>query len=150
MPEVFFYHLQGRSIESTLPTLLEKSLERGWRVVVQGGSDERVSALDALLWTYRDESFLPHGPSSDRDASEYPIVLTARDEPIDAARVRFLIDGASLPQDEDRYERIVVLFDGSDEEALERAREQWREARGRGLDVTYWQQDSRGRWERRA
>lgn len=150
MPELLFYHLQGRSIEATLPTLLEKSLERGWKVVVQGGSEERVAALDSLLWTYRDDSFLPHGPANDRDAPEYPIVLTASDEPIDAAQVRFLIDGAMLPQDVEGYERLVVLFDGSDEEAVQGAREQWREARERGLEATYWQQDPRGRWERKA
>jgi DNA polymerase III subunit chi len=36
MTEVLFYHLQGMSLESVLPPLLEKSLERGWRVVVHG------------------------------------------------------------------------------------------------------------------
>ena len=60
MTEVLFYHLQNMSLESVLPPLLEKSLERGWRVVVQSTSQERTEALDAHLWTYRDNSFLPH------------------------------------------------------------------------------------------
>jgi DNA polymerase III subunit chi len=38
-----------------LPELLEKCLERQWRAVVQLGSDERRDALDAHLWTYRDD-----------------------------------------------------------------------------------------------
>ena len=60
MTEVLFYHLQDMSLENVLPPLLEKSLERGWRVVVQSTSEERADALDAHLWTYRDDSFLPH------------------------------------------------------------------------------------------
>ena len=58
MTEVLFYHLQNMSVENVLPPLLEKSLERGWRVVVQSTSEERADALDAHLWTYRDE-FVP-------------------------------------------------------------------------------------------
>src|SRR6185437_734858 len=59
MTEVLFYHLQDMTLENVLPPLLEKSLERGWRVVVQSSSEERADALDAHLWTYRDDSFLP-------------------------------------------------------------------------------------------
>ena len=47
MTEVLFYHLQNMSLENVLPPLLEKSLERGWRVVVQSTSPERTDALDA-------------------------------------------------------------------------------------------------------
>lgn len=57
MTEVLFYHLQNMSVESVLPPLLEKSLERGWRVVVQSTSQERAEALDAHLWTYREIRF---------------------------------------------------------------------------------------------
>src|SRR5215470_777200 len=61
MTEIVFYQLQRQPLERVLPTLIEKSLERGWRVVVQAASEERVEALDAHLWTFRDDSFLPHG-----------------------------------------------------------------------------------------
>lgn len=150
MTELLFYHLQGRPLEAVLPTLLEKSLERGWKVAVQAGSEERVEALDALLWTYRDDSFLPHGSARERDAAEQPIVLTAGADRLNGAQVRFLIDGAELPADADAYERLVLMVDGRDPEALAAARAQWKDAKARGFDVTYWQQDGQGRWERKA
>jgi DNA polymerase III subunit chi len=150
MTELLFYHLQGRPLEAVLPTLLEKSLERGWKVAVQAGSEERVEALDALLWTYRDDSFLPHGSARERDAAEQPIVLTAGADRLNGAQVRFLIDGADLPADADTYERLVLMVDGGDPDALAAAREQWKDAKARGFDVTYWQQDGQGRWERKA
>jgi len=150
MNEVLFYHLQGRGIESVLPALLERSLQRGWRVVVQGGSEERLAALDALLWTYRDDSFLPHGMADDRDAAEHPILLTTGEERSNGAQVRFLIDGAVLPPDAEAYERLVLMFDGNDEEAVAAARAQWKEGRARGFSVTYWQQNAQGGWEQKA
>lgn len=150
MPEVLFYHLQGRGIDSALPALLERSLERGWRVIVQGGSDERLAALDALLWTYRDDSFLPHGTAGDPYAAEHPILLTTGPERSNGADVRFLIDGAGLPMDASDYQRLVLIFDGSDDEAVAAARSHWLEARERGLTTTYWQQNSHGRWEQKA
>ena len=61
MSEVLFYHLEARSLEAVIPQLLEKTLERGWRAVIEVGSTERAEALDSHLWTYRDDSFLAHG-----------------------------------------------------------------------------------------
>lgn len=149
MPEVLFYHLENRALEAVLPGLLERCVERGWRVAVQGGSDERLEALDAHLWTYRDDGFLPHGMKGDRDAAEQPVLLTSDDERPNGARVRFLIDGVALPADAADYDRLVLLFDGADADALAAARTQWQAAKASGYDVTYWQQNAQGRWERK-
>jgi DNA polymerase III subunit chi len=149
MTEILFYQLQNQPLEQVLPTLLEKSLERGWRVVVQGASDERVEALDAHLWTYREDSFLPHGTAQQAEASEQPILLTARDENPNGANIRFLIDGAAIPQDISAYQRVVLIFDGDDPDALALARERWRDVKAAEIEATYWQADENGRWQRK-
>jgi len=157
MTEVLFYHLQNMALENVLPPLLEKSLERGWRVVVQSTSQERVDALDAHLWTYRDDSFLPHAAwragdvsrAGAGDAQDQPIVLAVEDGNPNRANVRFLIDNAALPADSDAYDRMVLVFNGDDGEALAAARVAWTDCKGRGFEVTYWQTDERGRWQRR-
>jgi DNA polymerase-3 subunit chi len=150
MTELLFYHLQGRRLEGALPPLLEKSLERGWRVVVQAGSEERIEALDALLWTYSDDSFLPHGTARDHDVGEQPILLTLGEDNPNHAHVRFLLDGVEVPPDAGSYQRIVVLFDGDDPDAVAAARARWADARAQGFAATYWRQDAQGRWERQA
>ena len=114
MTEVLFYHLQNMSIESVLPPLLEKSLERRWRVVVQSTSPERTDALDAHLWTYSDDSFLPHATWRAGDAQDQPIVLAVAEANPNRANVSFLIDNAALPADSGGYDRLVLVFNGDD------------------------------------
>jgi len=149
MTEVLFYHLQDTTLEGVLPPLLEKSLQRGWRVVVQAGSDERVAALDAHLWTYRDDSFLPHGTSRDQDAGDHPVILSIEENNPNAANVRFLVDRAPLPANSSDYDRLVMIFDGNDDEALAAARQAWTDSKAKGFEVTYWQADEQGRWKKR-
>jgi DNA polymerase-3 subunit chi len=146
MTELLFYHLHNQPLERVLPSLLEKSLDRGWRVVVQCASEERVEALDAHLWTFRDDSFLPHGTHKESAAGDQPIVITVNDDNPNGAAVRFLIDGAPMPADAASYERIVLMFDGGDPDAVDAARERWKAAKADGYAVTYWQPDEQGRW----
>jgi DNA polymerase-3 subunit chi len=148
--EVLFYHLQRQPIERVLPSLLERSLERGWRVVVQAATDERVEALDAHLWTYREDGFLAHGTHRESEPDAQPVLLTVHDHNPNGAHVRFLIDGAPLPADAAAYQRIVLLFDGEDDDAVAAARARWSEARAQGFEATYWQADENGRWEKKA
>ena len=149
MTEVLFYHLQNMTVENVLPPLLEKSLERGWRVVVQSTSEERADALDAHLWTYRDDSFLPHATWRVGDAADQPIVLAIDEDNPNGANVRLVVDNAALTQDAANDERMVLLFNGDDEDALALARAAWSDCKARGFDVTYWQADDRGRWQKR-
>ncbi len=149
MTEVLFYHLERQPLERVLPSLVERTVARGWRAVVQAGSDERVEALDGLLWTYTDDSFLPHGTKKDGDSAEQPVFLTTEEANPNGATVRFLVDGADLA-DLSGYNRVVYLFDGHDPSAVAQAREQWKAAKSAGHTISYWQQSPEGRWENRA
>lgn len=150
MTEILFYQLKGQALEQVLPPLIQKSLERGWRVAVQASSDERIEALDAHLWTWRDDAFVPHGTSRDAEAAEQPVLLTVDEANPNGAIVRFLVEGASMPSNAAAYQRLVVLFDGEDPEALEEARARWSKAKQEGFEVTYWLTDKNGRWQRQA
>jgi DNA polymerase III subunit chi len=54
-----------------------------------------------------------------------------------------------LPADCDSYERVVLVFNGDDDDALTAARSAWADCKARGFELTYWQADERGRWQRR-
>ena len=149
MTEVHFYHLQRQPLERALPVLIEKCIERGWRCVVQAASPERIDALDQLLWTYREDSFLAHGTDREDNAAEQPVLLTTREDNPNGSNVRFLVDGATA-SDLSAYERAIYLFDGNDPDAVDVARDQWKEAQGEGFQTIYWQQDADGRWQKKA
>jgi DNA polymerase-3 subunit chi len=150
MTEVLFYHLERASAQDVLPVLLLKTLERGWRAVVQVGREDMLPDLSKALWSWRDDEFLPHGSAEDGHPEHQPIWLTAGEDAPNGATVRFLVEGAEC-ENANGLERLIVMFEGRDEDALARARQKWKDVCATpGLTATYWQQDERGRWVKKA
>jgi len=150
MTDILFYHLERQPLEKVIPALLEKTLERGWRAMIRAKTAEKVQLLDEALWTYAEESFLPHAVVSEPFAEVEPIVITASMEEPNRPDILFLVEGVEFPEAVTSYQRVVLLFDGNDDAALADARKAWKEVRARGLDSTYWQQNENGRWEKKA
>ena len=144
MSEILFYHLEGQPLERVLPQLVEKTLERGWRAVIETSSRDRAEAIDTVLWTYRDDSFVPHGIMGEATDPDQPVLIATGTENPNAAKVRFFVDRA-VPQSAEGYTRIVYLFSGHDPEAVTEARVAWKALQA-GNELTYWQQDPNGRW----
>src|SRR5882757_8160466 len=132
MPETLFYHLERRTLEDVLPSLLERTRERGQRAVVRIGSAERMESLDTHLWTYSEQGFLAHGTAAEGHPSRQPIYLTVEDENPSTAEVLFLVGGAQASDwaapSLAGFARIVLMFDGREGEAVDYARSAWREA----------------------
>jgi DNA polymerase III subunit chi len=144
--EVRFYHLSELPLERVLPQMLERALARGQRAVVRCGRADRLGWLDRELWTWSDESFLPHGRDGDPDPPRHPVWLTTSAEVPNGAVALFLVDGAEAGPDEmATMEVTAVAFDGHDAAAVAAARAQWRMVTGARLRAMYWAQES-GRW----
>lgn len=146
--EIWFYHLERSSLDQVLPTLLEKTRERGWRAVVKGAPD-RLEDIDEALWTWRDDAFLAHGRAEADHAARQPILLSSDGENLNGAQALFIVDGSELGRTEG-YQRCFILFDGRDDQALTGARERWRTLKETGADLAYWRQSPEGRWEKAA
>ena len=153
MTQIWFYHLESRPLESVLPVLVQKCLGQSWNAVVETTGEDRLTALDDLLWTFSDDSFIPHGTRRDGNAERQPVWLTTSPENPNAAKVRFCVDGAdpsaSLAS-EPPYSRIFVLFDGRDEDALVTARQQWSALKGSPHERVYWKMNEDGVWQKKA
>jgi DNA polymerase-3 subunit chi len=152
--ETFFYHLERRSLDDALPGLVEKSLERGWRALIKVESADRAASIDNRLWTYSEQSFLPHAQKGDGDAARQPVLITVEDDNANKADVLFLVGGAAPPPWDGALakslSRIVVMFDGRDANALAAARAAWKDAKAASHDVTYWKEQPSGKFEKQA
>jgi len=148
MAEIGFYHLLSTPLERALPRLLERARAQDLRIVIRAASAERVEHLNALLWSYDDASFLPHGSARDGNPAAQPIWLSDRSDNPNEASMLVLIDGVTA-EDLASFTRCVDLFDGNDPAAVEAARERWRDAQATGHNLTYWQQTDAG-WEKKA
>jgi DNA polymerase-3 subunit chi len=148
-PEFWFYHLENQPLQAVLPVLLEKTLARGWRALLRFSTPERLDAIDAALWTYRDESFLPHGTARDGAAERQPVFLTLDGANPNGAEALFLLETAG-ESEPGRFSRVIRLFDDGDEEAKALARGEWKGAKAAGFEASYWRQDESGAWRKSA
>lgn len=155
MTDIWFYHLQRQPLERALPTLLERSLARGWRASVQAVSEKRLAELDDLLWRYAPQSFLPHGTQKDGEPETQPVFLTIGADNPNRADVRFFVENAEIaPVLADPAStpsaRAILMFDGNDDAAVAAARGQWRQLKDAGHALSYWRQSEDGKWEKQA
>lgn len=151
MSRIDFYHLQKQSLLEVLPKLLLKAYVGGKKVVVKVGKSEFLDEINAFLWTFQDDSFLPHGSKKDGFAADQPIWLTSEDDNPNKAEFLFLCKGAAvLPEKISEYERVFNIFDGNSAEALTQARKMWKDCKTSGYEVFYWQQNNNGKWEQKA
>jgi DNA polymerase-3 subunit chi len=150
MGDVYFYHLTHQPLEVTLPMLLGKARQAGWRVAVRGRSAERIEWLDNKLWLGAEDQFLPHGRAGGEFDADQPILLTTAPEAANDPACVMAVDGAPVtPEEVSQRNRVCVLFDGNDPEALDIARGQWRSLTKAGCRAKYWSQES-GSWQMKA
>ena len=150
MTRIDFYHLQKAPLEQVLPKLCEKAYTTGKHIKILLGNAERVEFINSLLWTYSEESFLPHGSKRDGFAEEQPIFISADEVNENNADLLILADGAQLDVTKlNAYERVLNIFDGNDEIALNNARAYWKEIKTLGGELHYWQQNAMGSFEQK-
>ena len=144
---VDFYHLQKQTLEEVLPKLLEKAYSTSKKIKIKIGNELRVDFINSLLWTYNEESFLPHGTQKDGFAEMQPIFLSSDDNIPNNAQFLFLVDGATTdPENLLKFERIFNIFSSNNDEALAQAREFWKKLKTLNIELHYWQQDNSGKW----
>ena len=150
MGAAYFYHLTRKPLQETLPVLLEKARGAGWRIAVRGTDPDRLAWLDDVLWLGGETSFLPHGLAGGAHDALQPILLTASAEAPNQPSCVMSVDGAGVSAEEvSTLERVCILFDGTDPQAVQQARGQWKALTGAGCAAQYWSEES-GRWEKKA
>lgn len=150
MGAAYFYHLTRQPLEVTLPLLLGKARQAGWRVAVRSPDAQRLDWLDQKLWQGPDDGFLPHGLATQPHAEHQPILLTTKAPYPNDPACLMVIDGAAPdPEEVAQMQRVCVIFDGHDAQAVQAARGHWKQLTDAGCPAQYWSEES-GRWEKKA
>jgi len=133
VPRIDFYVLpdqkeNGRALLAC--RLADKAYGLGHTVYLFTASEARAAALDDLLWTFRQDSFVPHEryPLVGEEGSPV-LVGTAAPATVEAQVLINLAD--ALPEGFERYERVVELVD-QHPEVLAQSRERFRQYREQG------------------
>jgi len=143
--QVDFYHLTARPIEAVLPRIAERVLETGGRLLVVSADEAQRDRIDAALWTYEPESFLPHGKADGGGEANQPVLIAETATPANGAANIALADG----EWRDEALAFARAFHFFDDASIVAARAAWRGLAAReGVEPRYWKQDERGRWSR--
>lgn len=149
MTDIRFYHLQKATLDQTLPQLVGKAYAQGRRIMIKFPDKQSLNFMDKHLWTFQEESFLPHGSEKDGQAESQPIWLTLTDENPNDADVLILTHGATSDEI-GNFALVCECLNGRDDEAIAAGRERWSQYKEAGHTLTYWQQSDQGRWEQKA
>ena len=142
--EISFYHLTSSPLKKALPALLEKVYEGGLRVLVIADKPA-IKQLDDDLWTFHPRKFLPHGT----DRRELMPVFLSDDFTNDNREVLAVTNGAEYEGNQG-FKKVLDMFDGNDENALNSARKRWKSYKDKGYNLRYWKQDEKGAWAEKA
>lgn len=149
MAELWFYHLERQRVEDALAGLLTKLRDKDGRALVVSSDEDRLTQLDAHLWTFKNDSFLAHGRDSEPRAEHQPILLSTNLDNINQSNMLFCLDGVT-PEDFSGWDRVIVMFEGDREDQVQKARDLWKTSKSSGVVVSYWKQNEAGRWEKKS
>lgn len=145
--KVDFYHLTARPLERVLPSICDKVLADGGRVLIVAADEAQRAALDRLLWTYAPDSFLPHACLGAGDDETQPVLIAPDVNAANRARHVALADG-EWRDDALDFDRAFLFFD---ESRVKPARAAWKSLADRdNVERRYWKQNDAGRWEQAA
>lgn len=150
MSEIRFYHLQNQSIEQALPGLVAKAYEMGHKIWVKAPDEITSEKLNEALWTFRDDSFIPHGNDKDGNPELQPVWISHNNNNANGANVLIVAGGTEGIDTPEGITLHCEMFQGSNDSELKAARSRWKSYKDTGKELTYWQQNERGGWDKKA
>ena len=147
MTQIIFYSTAPLQVEKTLFTLLEKSLEKGNKSLLLFKDKEKCLSINEQLWTYKQNSFLPHISEDDQiyDNIDVPVYLSTKNENPFKAELLFSIDGF-LPDNVDHFERVIIIIDVNDELLNEKYKNYYLDINKNFEDIVFYKSDDNGKW----
>ena len=136
MTRIDFYIIEAGSRDnrySLACRLADKIFHQGHLIYLYTSNEADARHLDRLLWTFRDQSFLPHELASPKTQNAPPILIGWQEAP--ASQDDVLINLApEVPEFFSRFARVAEPLD-SDTETRRAGRDRFRFYRDRGYPL---------------
>lgn len=143
MAQIRFYHLMRTSEDMAIASIAAKAFQTGKRVLVRVKDGAQAELINNALWTFKADSFVPHGTAKDGDAELQPVFIGVDGQNVNGAEI-LILSSAVAHEAMDVFDLRCEMLDGEDEEKILAARARWKEYRAQGLDVSYWQETEQG------
>ncbi len=127
MTRVDFYILpddSSRNLEVFACKLTEKAYTQGMKVYINTQSEQQTQSLNGLLWTFKQESFLPHEIAVDSSSADAPIMIGNGVEPEQSNGLLINLS-QDVPLFFSQFERLAELVN-QNEQIKEKGRERFR------------------------
>jgi len=139
MPRVDFYIISesnNRSQESVACVLTEKAFDQSFKILILGQSEQQLIQLNDTLWTFKEDSFIPHQiiqSEDDIDTAELPVALSQNDTAYPKANLLINLCN-KIPSNADSFERIAEIVPGRKAER-QQSRERYKQYQALGYEL---------------
>lgn len=130
MQNVHFYIIKRGHRERIACRIAEKAVAQGHRVHVRVASRRAAESLDAQMWTFRDQSFLPHSLG---ESTSPHIRVTIHDEWLPEERDVLINLADDMPEEYDSFSRVAEVV-GPDDDTKGHGRTRFRQYRELGFE----------------
>ena len=147
--QIDFYQLKSGDIATPLAMLSDRVVASGQKMLILA-REAHFEVISAALWTQKPESFLAHNMDDEEGSEHAPIWVSTRPEQNPILAKFIALTSGMVPPDLGHFKRVFNLFDGSDEQAVNVARQCWKDWSAREeLTCRYFSQDEEGNWSQR-
>jgi len=139
LQKAFFYNASHRDVVADITWLTENIFKKNNSIVIFCTDQETAKVVDDFLWSYKEDSFLPHALKKHEEVSLNPILVsTDLDEGFEH-NVLIALNGVLINEkDWQRFAKIYYFFDDQDMTEKENARSMWKSFSSLDIDCKYW------------
>lgn len=112
--------------------LAQKAYQQGHRIYIHADNNATCNELDHLLWTFQQDSFVPHALATEAN-EDTPVIIGSTEPPEDQHEVLINL-AAKTPAFFSRFERMAEVIGGTEDDK-NAGRERFRFYRDRGYPL---------------
>ena len=139
LEKAYFYNSSHRNVVADISWLIEKLFKEKNRILVCCKDQETVEVIDAFLWTYKEDEFIPHSIATKEKNSIYPILIATDIHEDYDHNVLLALSGVLIKEkDWRKFAKAYYFFDDQENKEKENAREMWKRFSALNIDCKYW------------